>query len=241
MSVKTTDREPTAAPPRPRRRGPAFWVGLALLLAGLGLLGYVAWQFYGTNFVSEREQKQAVSQLERTWRAEAGAGAGVSGSVTRGEVPRGEAQALIRIPAFGRNYVMPVFAGVGENVLAKGFGHFPGTVGPGQKGNYALAAHRVTHGQPLRNMPELRPGDKIIVETRTTVYTYRLDTNPNNLIVSFRDVWVVDPLPHNPVRGGVQPAQKPGQRLITLTTCSELFHTNNRMIAFGHLVGTQHR
>jgi sortase A len=24
--------------------------------------------------------------------------------------------------------------------------------------------------------------------------------------------------------------------LLTLTTCSELFHTDNRMIAFGHLV-----
>ena len=33
-----------------------------------------------------------------------------------------------------------------------------------------------------------------------------------------------------------QPAQRPGQRLITLTTCSEIFHTDNRMIAFGHLV-----
>jgi sortase A len=37
----------------------------------------------------------------------------------------------------------------------------------------------------------------------------------------------------------VQPAQRPGQRLITLTTCSELFHTDNRMIAFGHLVGSR--
>ena len=36
----------------------------------------------------------------------------------------------------------------------------------------------------------------------------------------------------------MQPAQRPGQRLITLTTCSELFHTDDRMIAFGHLVST---
>jgi sortase A len=26
------------------------------------------------------------------------------------------------------------------------------------------------------------------------------------------------------------------QHLITLTTCSEIFHTDNRMIAFGHLI-----
>jgi sortase A len=49
---------------------------------------------------------------------------------------------------------------------------------------------------------------------------------------------VVDRLPTNP-DGGVEPAQRPGQRLITLTTCSELFHTDNRMIAFGHLVSSR--
>ena len=70
------------------------------------------------------------------------------------------------------------------------------------------------------------------------IYTYELDTNPNDLIVTFEDIWVVDPLPTNP-DGGVEPAQRPGQKLITLTTCSELFHTDNRMIAFGHLVASE--
>jgi sortase A len=51
---------------------------------------------------------------------------------------------------------------------------------------------------------------------------------------------VLDPLPHNP-SGGVEPAQTAGQQLITLTTCSELFHTDNRMIAFGHLAKTVRR
>ena len=47
---------------------------------------------------------------------------------------------------------------------------------------------------------------------------------------------MIDPLPKNPERAASQPAQRPGQRLITLTTCSEIFHTDDRMIAFGHLV-----
>jgi sortase A len=178
-----------------------------------------------------------VHQLRQTWRQEAQAGAGAHGS----GVKLGAAEALVRIPRFGKDYLMPVFEGVGEDVLAKGFGHFRRTAKPGAVGNYALAAHRVTHGEPLRNMPELRPGDKVIVETRTAVYTYVLDTNPNKLIVSFTNTWVLDPVPDNPVPGGVQPRQKPGQRLITLTTCSELFHTDNRMIAFGHLVSTRRK
>jgi sortase A len=85
-------------------------------------------------------------------------------------------------------------------------------------------------------MPELRPGDTVVVETVDTRYTYELDTNPNDLVIPFTSGWVLQPLPKNPERGGPQPAQQEGQRLITLTTCSELFHTDNRMIAFGHLV-----
>ena len=49
-------------------------------------------------------------------------------------------------------------------------------------------------------MPELRPGDKVIVETKDRTYTYVLDTNPNDLIVTFADVWVIDQLPEEPAR-----------------------------------------
>ena len=230
MSLQT----PTRPDARPRRsRGPSFWIGTGLILAGLAVLGYVAWQFFGTNIVAKQKQQSIVAETQQVWKSQGGAGA--SGSA-KGVELKG-AEALIRIPRFGKNYVMPVQAGVSEGVLAEGFGHFKGSADAGGTGNYALAAHRVTHGEPLRDMPKLRPGDKIVVETRDKTYTYRLDTDPNKLIVSFADVWVIDRLPTNP-RGGVEPSQRPGQRLLTLTTCAELFHTDNRMIAFGHLVDT---
>ena len=92
-------------------------------------------------------------------------------------------------------------------------------------------------GSSLADAESIKRVARRIVETRKADYTYRLDTNPNDLIVTFRDVWVIDKLPTNPT-GGVEPSQRPGQRLITLTTCAELFHTDNRMIAFGHLVKT---
>ncbi len=228
MAQQVLDRPP--APPR--RRGPVFWAGIALVVAGLGMLAYVAWQLYGTNVVAHQRQRAIVEDTRTAWRADAGAAGEASGVQARA------AGALLRIPRFGKDYVMPVQAGVGDDVLAEGFGHFDGTAAAGQVGNYALAAHRVTHGEPLRDMPRLRPGDEVVVETRRATYTYRLDTDPNALVVTFRDVWVIDPLPTNPDGGGVQPAQRAGQRLITLTTCSELFHTDNRMIAFGHLVRT---
>ena len=233
MATQTLERPP--ASPR-RGRGPSFWIGVGLILAGLGVLAYVAWQFFGTNIVAHQKQQKIVEQTQKVWATEAGAGA--TGSASGVEL--NGAEALIRIPKFGKKYVMPVQEGVSDGVLAEGYGHFKGSAKAGAVGNYALAAHRVTHGEPLRRMPELRPGDKVIVETKDRTYTYELDTNPNDLIVTFADVWVIDKLPKNP-HGGVEPAQKPGQKLITLTTCAELFHTDNRMIAFGHLVASTTR
>ncbi|HEX6246777.1 MAG TPA: class E sortase [Nocardioidaceae bacterium] len=245
-TVATADdpARPEGPPPR-RRRGLSFWLGLVLVLAGAGMLGYVAWQMYGTNIVSKQTQQRLVEDLERQWTEpgttlEERPGEGSAGEVTAGEVPLGDASALIRIPAFGDDYVVPVVEGISDADLASGYGHFPDSADPGEKGNYALAAHRVTHGEPLRDMPQLRPGDEVVVETRDAVHTYELLTDPNDLIVTFEDVWVVDPLPTNPT-GGPQPSQEPGQRLITLTTCSELFHTDNRMIAFGELVDTERK
>jgi sortase A len=222
----------TGEPRRSGVRRGLFWSGTVLVVAGLVLLGYVVWEFYGTNIVSHHKQQQIVKELNRQWRS--GAGANAEG----GGVEVGDASALVRIPRFGADYVVPVLEGISDDVLAQGFGHFTQTAGPGREGNYALAGHRVTHGEPLRDMPELRPGDKVVVETRRDVYTYVLDTDPNRLVVPFTAGWVLDELPTNPEPGGVQPAQVPGQRLITLTTCSDLFHTDDRMIAFGHLAST---
>lgn len=206
-----------------RRRG-LFWPGIALILLGLSLLGYVAWEFWGTTWVSHRHRDQAVTQLHRAWHS------GDASVSTRW----GRASAIVRIPRFGSSYAVPVLEGTSASVLATGLGHFTGTAGPGQVGNYVLAGHRVTHGEPLRHLPDLRVGDKVIVETRTDTYTYRLTSAGDALVVPFTAGWVTDPLPRNP-SDGVQPAQRPGQRLITLTTCSELFHTDNRMVAFGVL------
>jgi len=232
--MATSTVEPSAPPPATRGRGGLFWAGTALIVVGLVLLGYVAWQFFGTNVVAHHKQQQIIDRTEKLWKQ------GDSTTLAGKRDKVGTAEALVRIPKFGKDYVVPVQAGVSDDVLAEGFGHFPGSVRPGQVGNYAIAGHRITHGEPLRHMPDLRPGDKVLVETRNRTYTYRLDTDPNKLIVTFNDIWVVSRLPRNP-EGGVEPAQKPGQKLITLTTCSELFHTDNRMIAFGHLVSSKPR
>lgn len=218
---------PASATPAPRRRTPLWWLGLALVLAGLGVLAWLAWQFWGTNWVSQRTHQRIVEQVEKQWRD----APEQSGAV---DVDEGSVDALIRIPAFGDDYVVPVLEGTSDGVLAAGYGHFTDSAEVGRRGNYALAAHRVTHGEPLRSMPELDVGDEIIVETREATYTYVLTTGGADLEVPFTAGWVLDQLPRNP-DGGPQPAQRKGQKLITLTTCAELFHTDQRLVAFGVL------
>lgn len=217
-----------------RSRRVMFWAGLGLIGTGLALIGYFLWQFYGTNIVARQKQEQNVEQLTELWSKPGGE------TAETGDIPLGDTSALIRIPAFGDDYVMPVLEGTSDEVLAQGFAHFEDSADPGRIGNYALAAHRVTHGEPLRDMPDLRPGDEVLVETRQAIYTYELDTNPNDLVVPFTAGWVVEPFPMNP-DGGVGPDRSHGKRLITLTTCSEIFHTDNRMIAFGHLKSVERK
>lgn len=212
-------------PKRSLGRRITFWSGITMITVGLTLLAYVAWQLWGTNWLSKREQREITQQLQEDWAVNEGCDQ---------FCPHGKASALIRIPKFGKDYVVPVLEGTSDDILAKGFGHFEDTAQAGQAGNYALAGHRITHGEPLRDMPDLRPGDKVIVETRKFTYTYVLDTNPNDLVIPFTGTWVLEPDPKNP-DGGPEANHK-FKRLITLTTCSELFHTDNRMIAFGHLV-----
>ncbi len=188
----------------PRRRARWLWLGVGLVAVGLAIVGYVAWQLIGTNIVSERRQTELVEQLEDQWRTSPGT------ELSRADpVSLGEASALVRIPRFGDDYVMPVLEGVGESELSSGFGHFVDSAGAGRKGNYALAAHRVTHGEPLRDLPSLRPGDTVIVETRDTVYTYEIDTDPNQLVVGLDEVWVLAAQPVNPRATGRAARRRP--------------------------------
>jgi len=208
-----------------------WWSGLALAAVGLVILGVAVWQYFGTNWVSHRKQEAAVADLERAWE---------KGKPTA-DTDDGVAGAIIRIPRFGDDYAIPVLEGTDDDVLAAGFGHFTDSAPPGGVGNFALAAHRVTHGEPLRDMPDLEVGDDVVVETASARYTYELVSDGDALVVPFSEGWVVDPRPTNPDDGEVQPPRGPGQRLLTLTTCSELFHTDDRLVAFGVLESVERR
>jgi sortase A len=210
---------------------PLTALGIGLLVIGMACLGWVAFQYFGTNLVSERAFETTSQQLRQKWSEEKKSD---PGKKMRASEVEGEAIALLRIPAFGEKYEIPILNGTDLSILAKGVGHYSSTAQPGQIGNFAIAGHRVTHGQPFARLLELEKGDQIIVETRDAIYTYVLDDSPSRLTVSETDTWVIDPVPG-------QPDAKPTRELITLTTCQDLFRSPDRSIGFGHLETTQNK
>lgn len=214
--------------PRQKRSKWLSYTGYGLILAGLAVLAWVAWQFWGTNWVSERRQEKVAEELQQGW-------ADGSDSV---RTDFGKASAILHVPRWGDDYAVPVLEGSSDEVLAAGIGHMEDTAGPGEVGNYVLAGHRVTHGEPFAKFPELREGDLVFVETREVTYVYELDMDGTDLEVPFTDDWVLAPFPKNP-DGGVQAPEGVGKRLITLVSCAEIFHTDLRSVVFGHLVASE--
>jgi sortase A len=134
--------------------------------------------------------------------------------------------AILHIPRLGTGADgtgIPVLEGIGMDVLNKATGHYPGTALPGRPGDFAVAGHRKTHGEPFRHLDEMRAGDLVYVETAEAWYTYRIDADP--VIVRPSDVGVLAPVP--------------GRSLITLTTCNPWWSSTQRMIVTGRLLSAR--
>lgn len=142
-----------------------------------------------------------------------------------------QAYAVLRIPRIGIH--VPVAEGISKSaVLNKGFvGHYPRTAQPGQAGNFAVAGHRNTHGEPFRYINRLRKGDELTVETKSARYTYVVDKALAR--TSARDGGVIRSVPRSEVRKGHGYAE-PGF-YITLTTCTPEYTSKYRLVVWGKL------
>lgn len=246
---------------RARRRRVLWGGGEVLVTVGVVLMLLVVHQLWWTNREAKRGAERKVEALERAWgsgAADVPSDAGApspapSARPGRTHAPAApqrpytttrtvradyaQAYAVLTIP---RLYLrVPVAEGVGKrDVLNKGYvGHYPGTQQPGRAGNFALAGHRNTHGEPFRYLPRLRPGDAVRVETRTATYTYAVDkilpqTSP-------RDSGVLRPVPRSVVRPAYGYTD-PGYYL-TLTTCTPEFTSRYRLVVWGKLLSMRPR
>jgi sortase A len=138
--------------------------------------------------------------------------------------------ALMYIPRFGAGWDWPVLEGIEVGTLKKGLGHYTSTAALGRRGNFSVAGHRRTYGDPFKDFPRLRPGDAVVLTDGTTWFTYRIDNKPYRTVPS--DVGVIDPIPDKAGFDG------PG-RYLTLTTCEPEWGSSHRLIAWAHLDATQ--
>ncbi|MFD3755822.1 class E sortase [Streptomyces sp. NPDC058622] len=144
--------------------------------------------------------------------------------------PAGRPFAEMSIPRFGPDWNKPVLEGTGTELLKKGLGHYAGTARLGETGNFSVAGHRRTYGDPFKDFPALRPGDAVILTDATTTYTYTIRGGPVRTLPT--DVAVVDPVPRK------SPFTVPG-RYLTLTTCDPEWGHSHRLVVWAELTGTR--
>jgi len=200
--------------------------GEIMISLGVVVLGFMAFMYWGTAAREGSAQQRFVRELGRQWSS---AGPADTVLTSPGDLALGQPFALMRIPSLGAHWEFAIVQGTGLPQLALGPGHVPGTALPGQVGNFAVAGHRVTAGNPFWGLPGLHAGDLVYVETVAATYVYRVLGRPD--LVAADDSAVLSPVPDHP---GVPPDRK----LITLITCDPPWTGTNRIIVTGVLTAT---
>ncbi|MFF9849283.1 class E sortase [Streptomyces litmocidini] len=195
------------------------------ITAGALVVLFVAYLLYWTGVQADSAGAAQIDTLQREW-----AGTPVAAAPAPARVPApyvtGRGFAVMYVPRFGRDWEWPVLEGTGPDVLKRGLGHYTRTAPLGTTGNFAVAGHRRTHGDPFKDFPRLRPGDAIVLTDGTTWFTYRIDRGPYRTVPG--DTAVVD---HVPRKSGFD---GPG-RYLTLTTCDPEWGSSHRLIVWAHL------
>ncbi|MEV6190980.1 class E sortase [Streptomyces sp. NPDC051920] len=198
-------------------------VGEVFITTGVLMLLFVTYQLWWSNVRAHQQAGSEASSLQQDW---------ANGKRNPGTFSPGQGFAILHIPKL--DVVAPIAEGIDKTkVLDRGMvGHYGEaplkTAMPDAKtGNFALAGHRNTHGEPFRYINRLKPGDEIVVETQDDYYVYKMAsilpvTSPGNTSV-------LDPIPKGSGFTG------PG-RYITLTTCTPEFTSKYRMIVWGKMV-----
>ncbi|SER91627.1 sortase A [Streptomyces sp. yr375] len=210
-------RKPSAAVVASRAVGEVF------ITTGVLMLLFVTYQLWWTNVRAHAAADQEASTLQDDW---------ANGKRNPGTFSPGQGFAMLHIPKL--DVVVPIAEGVSnKKVLDKGmvghYGEAPLTTAmPDAKtGNFGLAGHRNTHGEPFRYINRLQPGDEMVVETQSEYFVYKMTSSLP--VTSPSNTSVLDPVP--PDSGFTGPG-----RYITLTTCTPEFTSKYRLIVWGKMV-----
>jgi len=221
---------------RNRRFSVVGFIGELLITAAVLIILFLGWQLWLNDLVVGGQQDKAATQLAQGWTetvAPTHAHVDTHSQATTPDygapiIPAVQKNAtkfaVMYVPRFGADYARTIAEGVGTgDVLDHGIiGHYPNTQMPGEIGNFALAAHRTTHGAPFHEIAELRVGDKIYIQTADGYYTYDFRGLE---YVRPTGIGVIDPVPQ-------APGAKPTDRIMTMTSCNPMFSSTERIIGY---------
>ncbi|MEU6177800.1 class E sortase [Streptomyces coeruleorubidus] len=205
------------------------------ITVGSVIVLFVVYVLFWTGVKADDVMDDQIELLQDQW-ARSSASPGEAGSATASPPPKPEAYAkgkpfaIMYVPRLGFTWNKPVLEGTATGTLKKGLGHYAETARLGQKGNFAVAGHRRTYGDPFKDFPRLRRGDAVVLTDGTTWFTYRIDKGPYKTVPS--DIEVIDPVPRT--SGYTRPG-----RYLTLTTCEPEWGHSHRLIVWAHLDSTQ--
>ncbi|MDQ0749802.1 sortase A [Streptomyces africanus] len=207
------------------------------ITVGSVIVLFVVYVLFWTGVRADDVMDDQIELLQEQW-AKSSAPPAVAGSSSANVAnppksapyAQGKPFAIMYIPRLGFTWNKPVLEGTGTGTLKKGLGHYAETAQLGQRGNFAVAGHRRTYGDPFKDFPQLRRGDAVVLTDGTTWFTYRIDKGPYKTVPS--DIEVIDPVPRTSgyTRSG---------RYLTLTTCEPEWGHSHRLIVWAHLDSTQ--
>ncbi|MGV9449808.1 class E sortase [Streptomyces sp. NPDC003635] len=202
---------------------------------GTVIVLFVVYVLFWTGVKADHVMDDQIDQLEEQWargtvKPTGSPGAAATGPPEPATYRSGKPFAIMYIPRLGFTWNKPVLEGTATGTLKKGLGHYAHTARLGQQGNFSVAGHRRTYGDPFKDFPRLRPGDAVVLTDGTTWFTYRVDKGPYKTVPS--DVEVIDPVPR---KSGYTRAG----RYLTLTTCDPEWGHSHRLIVWAHLDATQ--
>ncbi|MFJ8536567.1 class E sortase [Streptomyces sp. NPDC093591] len=213
------------------------------ITVGTVIVLFVVYVLFWTGVKADHVMDDQIDRLQERWAqgavrptdAESG-GAASPGRNPQSSPPKpapytaDEPFAIMYIPRLGFTWNKPVLEGTATKTLKKGLGHYANTAQLGQKGNFSVAGHRRTYGDPFKDFPRLRPGDAVVLTDGTSWFTYRIDKGPYKTLPT--DIEVIDPVPRKSgyTREG---------RYLTLTTCDPEWGHSHRLIVWAHLDSVQ--
>ena len=203
------------------------WFGEILITIGLILMLYVVWQLFVNDPVVSQNQQQQAEQYSNVEQQHPKEFVKMKGNLKQGAV-----FAKLYVPRFEKDYERLIGQGTFQKITLNvvGIGHYVSSRWPGEPGNFALAAHRTSHGAPFSKIDTLKAGDKVWVETNENWFTYE-----------YRQTAIVEPTDTSVLRDlppGLTNAKK-GKSYLTMTSCHPKWSNKQRIVVWFELVNTQ--